>query len=1144
MSNFDFLHPDWPEFIDDAKAMEKLVHFDPRSACARARHLIEHVALWMYENDEDLEIPFDTSLYNITNEISFRKIVPQQVWEKIRAIRKVGNIALHQNKKVSTDNALRVCKESFHVMFWLYRTYTTDENPKPDLAFDPNKVPRVESESKESQKRLEELEAQMQKRADELRELQKSLNEKDEALQQRNREIKQMRLQTRRFADNHDYDESQTRELLIDVMLRESGWDPAEQNVREYKVTGMPNKTGTGFVDYVLWDDNGKPLALVEAKRTTRSYDEGQHQARLYADCLEKKFNVRPVIFMSNGYEIWIWDDEQYPPRNILGFYTKDSLQTLFFQRKNRESLRLAQVNTNISGRYYQVAAIRRVGERFDEGHRRALLVMATGTGKTRTAISITDMLLKKKWAKRVLFLADRNALVRQAYKNFAQHLPDVPIVNLVDEKNDAAARIVFSTYPTMLNQIENLEEGKRKFDPGHFDLVIVDEAHRSVYNKYKAIFDYFDSLLLGLTATPKDDVDRDTYELFDSEQGNPTFSYGLDEAVADRYLVPPKKVSVLGRFLSEGIKYSELSEYEKEQYDDLLADDETGAVPKHIPPGELNTWLYNEDTVEKVLQQLMEHGIKVEGGDRLGDTIIFARNHKHAVFIKEVFDKNFPQYAGKFAQVIDNKVEYAQDLVEKFCKSGEDPAIAISVDMMDTGIDAPDCVNLVFFKPVRSKTKFNQMIGRGTRLREDLFGPGMHKKHFLIFDYCGNFEFFEQNPEGFNTDTQASISAQIFEKRLLLTAKLKNQRYNNNETLQQYRVDLLDLLHQQVSNLERQSVQVRPKLRLVDRLRDRSIWDHLQSGERNEIVRELAELIHADIDEDEMSRRFDLLMLTLQHEELDGILQQKKNKDKVIGLAEHLFSKKHIPAIEKVLPTVEIAKSETFWASPNVADIEEIRKQLRDLMHLIEKKFRKPVYTDFEDEFIIVNPTPTQTSEIVDSDETGNLDGTVYVVDPVINKDRYLRNMRKFIEEHNNHLIIEKIRKAKPLTDTDLETLEQFLLESDPNISPEEFYEIVGHDLGVAKFVRSISGLDRETVTKKFGQLLQNKQLSSNQIQFIELMIDYYTENGYLNIANLYEPPFDFIDELGVDGVFGNDTRVIDLLVDKVRELNEIKVG
>jgi type I restriction enzyme, R subunit len=726
MSNFQFLEKDWGEFVNDAIAMERLVRFDPKAACGRARHLIEQVVLWMYENDEDLEMPYDTAFYNITNQVPFKKIIGYKVYEKINLIRRKGNRALHEKGRVTEDEALAICEEAFHVMYWLYSTYTTDDGPVEDVAFEANAVPKIDDQPEVDLSEFERLQKEAEERAERLRELERSLEEKDEALAQRNREIKQMRLQSRKYADNHNYNESQTRELLIDVMLRESGWDPSAKDVREYEVQGMPNQSGTGYVDYVLWDDNGKPLALVEAKRSTSSFSEGEHQAKLYADCLEKKFGVRPVIFLSNGYETRIWDDAAYPARPLLGFYNKASLQKLFFQKKEKESLHLAKINEKITGRYYQIQAIRRVGERFQEGQRRALLVMATGTGKTRTAISLTDVMLRYKWAKRVLFLADRDALVRQAYKNYAEHLPDIPIVNLVDEKDDSAARVVFSTYPTMLNQIEKLEEGQRKFDPGYFDLVIIDEAHRSIYNKYGAIFEYFDSLLLGLTATPKSDVDHDTYEKFRVEEGNPTYAYELKEAVQDGFLVPPKKISVLGKFLSEGIKYDDLSEEEKKQYDDLLADDETGAVPDHIDPGKLNSWLFNRDTVEQVLKQLMENGIKVEGGDRLGHTIIFAKNHKHAQFISEVFDENYPKYAGHFAKMIHNKINYSQDLIEKFCSPDHKfPIIAISVDMMDTGIDAPDVVNLVFFKPVRSKAKFNQMIGRGTRLRPDLFGPG-----------------------------------------------------------------------------------------------------------------------------------------------------------------------------------------------------------------------------------------------------------------------------------------------------------------------------------------------------------------------------------------------------------------------------------
>jgi type I restriction enzyme, R subunit len=1127
MSNFQFLEKDWDEFVSDAKAMERLVRFDPKAACGRARHLIEQVVLWMYENDEDLEMPYDTAFYNITNQVPFKKIIGYTVYEKINLIRRKGNRALHEKGRVTEDEALAICEEAFHVMYWLYSTYTTDEGPVEDVTFDANAVPKIDDQPDVDLSEFERLQKEAEERAERLRELERSLEEKDETLAQRNREIKQMRLQSRKYADNHNYNEAQTRELLIDVMLRESGWDPSAKDVREYEVQGMPNPSGTGYVDYVLWDDNGKPLALVEAKRSTSSFSEGEHQAKLYADCLEKKFGVRPVIFLSNGYETRIWDDAAYPARPLLGFYNKASLQKLFFQKKEKESLQLVKINEKITGRYYQIQAIRRVGERFQEGYRRALLVMATGTGKTRTAISLTDVMLRYKWAKRVLFLADRDALVRQAYRNYAEHLPDIPIVNLVDEKDDSAARVVFSTYPTMLNQIEKLEEGQRKFDPGYFDLVIIDEAHRSIYNKYGAIFEYFDSLLLGLTATPKSDVDHDTYEKFRAEEGNPTYAYELKEAVQDGFLVPPKKISVLGKFLSEGIKYDDLSEEEQKQYDDLLADDETGAIPDHIDPGKLNSWLFNRDTVEQVLKQLMDNGIKVEGGDRLGHTIIFAKNHKHAQFISEVFDENYPKYAGHFAKMIHNKINYSQDLIEKFCSPDHKfPIIAISVDMMDTGIDAPDVVNLVFFKPVRSKAKFNQMIGRGTRLRPDLFGPGRHKKNFVIFDFCGNFEFFDENPDGFEATGGQSVSAQIFEKRLLLSSKLRNEPWKQDAELQGYREQLLNMLHQQIANLEKQSIQVRLHLKLVHKLEDRGVWEHLESHERKEIVKKLTEVIPVDLNEDERSRRFDLLMLVLQHELLDGVLQDKTTKETVISFAEYLWQKRHIPAIKKVLPTLQTVMDEAFWKEPGVLDLDEVRVKMRELIQLIDTKKQEPVYTNFKDQF--------GEAVVVDSK----------AADSAIDPERYRRKMGKFIEEHQNHLIIEKIRNAQPLTDKEVETLENFLIEADPSVNPDDFRNIVGEGMGLIKFIRSASGLSREAVMKQFEEFLQDKRLSSNQIQFINQMIEFYTKKGHLDVATLYEPPFDFLDQDGIEGVFRDRNIVVDLLIEKVREMNEVRVG
>ena len=1130
MSNFEFLKSDWPEFIDDAMKMEQLVRLDPRGACVRARYLVEQVVLWMYKNDEDLELPYDTSMGNITHQVPFKKIVGRRIFQKVNAIRKIGNLAAHDKARITEKYAIRTCEEVFHFMYWLWCTYN-DGEARPELAFDVDKIPESPSKTEGiTPDEYDTLKEKLEKQAEQLREVQQQAERKGKALQQRNREIKQMRLQSNRYADNHDYNEAQTRELLIDVLLREAGWDPSAPDVREYEINGMPGtQSGKGYVDYVLWDDDGKPLGLVEAKRTRRSYEEGQQQAKLYANCLEKEFGVRPVIFLSNGYEIYIWDDQQYPLRPLLGFYTKKSLQKLHFQRREKEDLHLAEVNKDIGGRYYQIQAARRVGERFQKGHRTGLLVMATGTGKTRTAISISDMLIRKKWARRVLFLADRNALVRQAYKAFKEHVPNLPVVNLVEEKNDDAAKVVFSTYPTILNQIESLEEGKRKFDVGHFDLVIIDETHRSVYNVYGAIFDYFDSLRLGLTATPKGEVDRNTYEFLDHEPGHPTFSYELDEAVDDKFLVPSRKLKVRTKFMYEGVKYEDLSEDEKAEYEELFADDE-GRIPEHIDSNELYRWLFNEDTVKKVLEQLMTEGIKVEGGDRLGKTIIFAKNHKHALFIRETFDKYFPEYRGNFARVIDNTVERASSLIDDFGTPGKDPVIAISVDMMDTGIDVPEIVNLVFFKPVRSRTKFHQMIGRGTRLRKDLFGPGDDKRQFLIFDYCGNFEFFDEHPEGYEPTISESLGRRIFESRLSLAYKLDNEPYKKMEEYQEFRKHLLDTLHQAVQNMDEQSILVRPHLSLIHRLSDRGVWNHLESQERREIVIKLGDQVHMDYGDDEEARRFDYLMLILQHQLLDGDLEHKMTKRRVMEMGERLYSKiANVPAVQNVEKTIETAIDEAFWEDPSLLQLEQIRIDLRDLIRLIDWKSKELVYSNFEDQF----DDPVEVAP----------DAAITEGESTFFKSRYKRKIEQFIKEHKHHLIIEKIRNAKPLTEKEVESLEKLLINADPEVDLETFHRVVGEDLELVTFIRSVAGLERSVVMERFGEFLQDKNLSATQIDFINQMIDFYTSNGHLNVETLYSPPFSFIDENGIDGVFENEATV-NTLLSHIRELNEVKVG
>ena len=593
-------------------------------------------------------------------------------------------------------------KELFHVCYWLAHTYAR-KPPSPGVRFDPTQLPSESPLPRQTIEKLQALEAALAERDEKLSALLADKANLDEQIAALRNEVAKAKKANEARKDTHDYSEAETRTHLIDVLLSESGWDLTDERDREFEVGGMPTKDGRGYVDYVLWGDDGKPLGLVEAKRTTKSPKVGRQQAKLYADCLEQQFGQRPVIFYTNGYEHWIWDDQMYPPRSIQGFYTKDELELITQRRSSRRSLAAADINKAIVERYYQERAIRRITEAFEHQlERKALLVMATGAGKTRTVIALVDLLTRCNWAKRVLFLADRVALVNQAVGAFKTHLPSSSPVNLVTER-DQQGRVYVSTYPTMMGLINDVRDGRRRFGPGYFDLVVIDEAHRSVYQKYRAIFEYFDSFLVGLTATPKDEVDINTYHLFDLERGVPTDFYDIDQAVDDGFLVPPRGVDVPVKFQREGIDYDKLSEEEKEAWDALEWDD-SGSVPTRVEAAALNAWLFNEDTVDKVLAHLMENGLRVKGGDRIGKTIIFAKNQTHAEFIVDRFDVNYPRYRGAFCRAIHHGVNYAQTLIDDFSTPEKPPHIAVSVDMLDTGIDIPDIVNLVFFKPVYSQ--------------------------------------------------------------------------------------------------------------------------------------------------------------------------------------------------------------------------------------------------------------------------------------------------------------------------------------------------------------------------------------------------------------------------------------------------------
>ena len=448
--------------------------------------------------------------------------------------------------------------------------------------------------------------------------------------------------------------EAETRTARIDEDLRRAGWSIADEGmtgaVREFPVEGMAGTPqGNGRVDYVLFGTDGLPLAAVEAKRWSVNPEAGRTQASLYADCLERRFGRRPAMFLTNGAETTFWDDLSGPPRPASGMFTREDLERMLRNRERRLSLQDMQVDLNITNRAYQLEAIRAVCEGLTAGRRRHLLVMATGTGKTRTAASLVDLLSRAGWVTNVLFLADRRALVRQAKEAFKQHLPELTLCNLCEAGEDTDARVVLSTYPTMMNAID-AAEGAR-FSAAHFDLIVVDEAHRSIFKKYRTIFEYFDAILVGLTATPKTEVDRNTYGFFGMKDGEPTFAYEYETAVnRDKVLVPYHLMEVKTERLERGIVYDDLSERDKERYDEDWGEEQP---PPVVEPEQLNRFIFNADTVDLVLQDVMDRGIKVAGGDKLGKTIIFAQNARHARFIEERFNALYSYYNGTFARCV-----------------------------------------------------------------------------------------------------------------------------------------------------------------------------------------------------------------------------------------------------------------------------------------------------------------------------------------------------------------------------------------------------------------------------------------------------------------------------------------------------------
>lgn len=1123
MTQFAFLKPEFAEVFDAARKAEQMALSDPRGACFYARLALETAIKWMYANDRSLRSPYDEALSALIHEPSFRNLVGHPLVTKAKLIKDLGNKAVHDTRPVAQQHAINAVRELFHFSYWLVRTYARGAKPQAGVQFNPVALEATHtiaaSTLQQLQKIRETVDAKEQALAAEIAERQKSEEQRtalEEEIKRLQAEVAAAKQANQAAPDTHNYNEAETRDAFIDLLLSEAGWPLDQTRDREYPVKGMPNNTEEGFADYVLWGDDGKPLAVIEAKRTKRDPRVGQQQAKLYADCLEKEFGVRPVIFYTNGYEHYLWDDAAYPPRAVQGFLKKDELVLLHQRRSNRRSLATIDIDNSIVERYYQTRAIRRVGEVFEKDHqRKALLVMATGSGKTRTVIALIDQLMRANWVKRALFLADRVALVNQAVGAFKTHLPHTSPVNLITEKQ-AEGRLYVSTYPTMMGLIDEMQNGMRRFGSGHFDLIVIDEAHRSVYRKYRAIFDYFDCLLVGLTATPRDEIDRDTYSLFELERGIPTDSYDLEQAVADGFLVAPRAVSVPLKFQREGIKYNELPDEEKEQWD--MLEWEVGELPDEISASALNNWLFNKDTVDKVLEHLMTHGLKVEDGDRLGKTIIFAKSSAHAKFIAERFDANYPHLKGHFARVIDYKTEYVQSLIDDFSNPDKAPHIAISVDMLDTGIDVPEVVNLVFFKIVRSKTKFWQMIGRGTRLRKDLYGAGKHKDQFLVFDFCQNFEYFNENPKASAGASGASLGKRLFAARVNLLGELDALSSNERtEDLELLRADTQKRLFDEVSAMGMDNFIIRPKRKQVEHFQKHESWQQLDTDSRHTLIEDVAGLPSAYVDDDLAARQFDYLVLSgqlalLRHEAAFNTIKQK-----IICIAVYLERLSNIPMVAAEMALIIDVQTDDYWRDISPAMLEHLRKRLRLLVKLIEGEDRVVVYTDFEDEIGLGEEVALPDAGV----------GT--------DKARFQMKVQHFLKQHADHITIQKLRRDEQLTAKDLAELERIMQEE--AVASTDDLQRIRSDGGLGIFIRSLVGVERDAAKRAFAGFMSDRHLNANQIEFVNLVIDYLTERGAMDPKRLYESPFTDLDDQGVSGVFpAADVKALIVVLNDIR--------
>ena len=1094
--NFDFLKEQggyYKLFADACIEAERIFATSPAMCAVGCRKALELAVKWVYAADSTISMPYKDNLASLLHEYSFKQCLDERVWRPLLGVNKLGNLSVHTEMKVTPADAVLSLRSLFNFVDWIDYCYGPDYEER---AFDEKKIPaRGVPLTKQQVAAIKAQGALVAKQESEIKELEAQVA----SMKERLAAVREANEASRTF-DPEEISEFETRKRYIDWDLALAGWTLGEDVIEEREVRGMPsgpgNNTGTGYIDYLLLGKDGKPLALIEAKRTSKSAQKGKQQARLYADCLQAEFGYRPLIFLSNGFDTFFIDDERGPERRVSGVFSRDDLQRMINRRGAGSPLASVEVDTAIAGggtnRYYQIEAIKRACANFDEGHRRGLLVMATGTGKTRVSAGLTDVLMRTGRVKNVLFLADRVALVSQALRAYRKYLPDTSRCNLCRNKDERDARIVFSTYPTILNAIDTVrnDEGVRMYTPAHFDLIIVDEAHRSIFKKYRAIFEYFDALVVGLTATPANEVDRNTYDFFEVERGVPTYVYEYETATEqDHVLVPFLGIKTHTSFMDDGITYDELPDEDKRTLEEDF--EETGQdVPDYIANTQMNSWVFNEDTVDKVLETLIEKGIRANGGQDLGKTVIFAQNQKHARFIVERFGKLYPKLPGSYIKTVLHSDDYSHTVIDEF-ELKPLPVITVSVDMMDTGIDVPEIVNLVFFKKVRSKIKFWQMIGRGTRLcpglevDDPLDGRHADKERFFIFDWCRNFEFFAENPKAVEGKIGRSLSETVFVREATLVKGLQQGAYADDDH-QRWRSEMVGEIHYQVVGLSEELVGVRLHRQAVERFKQEKSYELLSDGDLGVLTAEIAPLVRND-EADVDALRFDAFMYGFMCSLVDGA-RITAFANRLLAISTTLQQMATVPQVREKLPILEQVSSEGFFDGVTALKLEQLRRELRGLVRFIQAgPARRGVITHLDDP----------------------VTGIEYGVEAMPGEDfaDYRLKVERYLRDCGSSLVVQKLHRNLPMTEYEFAELERIFTEE---LGSADDYERAFGDTPFGLLVRKVVKLDHDAAMEAFAGFMNSQQLTEQQISFVRKVVDYVVENGYMEPAALAQPPFD----------------------------------